>query len=306
MPDPGALYAFDIFMTRAFVRDGLTALFPDQKDKIGEVMAPGEYGVESYYCRLLCIFVFVLGIADEFQNIINLFKFLWHIPTEEGFWVQYDSSKPSEDDDPHGTKELEKVQFKVAGMPVRSKFMVLLFIVIPRIFIWRMLTLAGVHFLMETAAMVDQIVNTTALSFVLATDELILERLATHATIHILESVEGFNLYDYSVDKHLSDQECLQVFEEREMRVCPKSRFSLIPSRLILTLVLMFLFIIEYYWHNCVAMDDGSVVSIPVALPPKAHMALASFFKRFLSWKGEHHELEPFWSMPGMDVLVHD
>lgn len=300
MPSPGDLYPYDIFNTRKFMRDSLKVLFPDMKDLIDDQVQPGEYGIESYYCRLLCVFVFVLQIADEFQNIRDLVWFLWKVPNEEALWVAFDSEAPPPEDDPHGQKELDNITFRVAGIPRRWKCFIIVFVLIPRIFIWRMLTLAGVHFLMETAAMVDQIVNTTALSFVLCTDELIHERLTTAATRHIVSSVEDLVLYEH---KEPSNAEVLKQFRERELNWTPfkgSHKFPMVPYKLVWTVILMAIFLYEYYWHNCTNMEDGSSVSIPVRYPPDSHMSVPTFFLKFLSIM-EHGNPNPaFWTMPDL------
>merc|ERR1719262_389051 len=98
------------------MKDALMAIFPDMKDKIDSNLDPGEYGIESYYCRLLCIFVFVLQIADEFQNIRQLCKTLRLLPREEAQespWVQYKPPAEPCIDDPHGLKSLKCVYFSV-------------------------------------------------------------------------------------------------------------------------------------------------------------------------------------------------
>jgi len=296
MPDPSNLYPYDIFNTRKFVRDSLKTLFPDMKDEIDEKADPGEYGIESYYCRLLCIFVFVLQIADEFQNIRDLCWFLWKVPTEEGLWVEFDSEAPVPEDDPHGQKELENIKFKVAGMPMRWKVFIALGVLIPRIFIWRMLTLAGVHFLMETAAMVDQIVNTTALSFVLCTDELVHERLTTAATKHIVSSVTDHLGYEHKEER--SNQDWLTCFRDHELSWRPQQKFPMIPWKLVWAVFLMFVFICEYYHHNCTTLEDGSSVSLPVAYPPHSHMTMSNFLLKFVSVMETDKQNTPFWTMP--------
>lgn len=293
--DPGALYPFDIWITRKLFRDSMLILFPDRKSDILNNVDPGEYGLESYYCRWLCIFIFVLQIADEFQNIRDLVHTLWKLPSEGEPWIEY--NPPAKD--AHGHDELDYVTFRVAGIPRGWKVWNILFVLMPRIFIWRMLTMAGVHFLMETAAMVDQIVNTTALSFVLTTDELILERLATKATRHIMEGVKARELFD---DSHLvgaSDQETLDRYYLQELSFCHSGyTFPLFPKRLFWTILLMALFVIEYYVHNCVYTEDGALVSKDVFLPVSAHMDLWCFFNKFFSISTEKHVEEPFWSMP--------
>ena len=51
------------------------ALFPQMQDEIDKNVDPGEYGVESYWCRLVCIFIFVTAILDDFYAICRTMMF---------------------------------------------------------------------------------------------------------------------------------------------------------------------------------------------------------------------------------------
>lgn len=300
--NPGTLYPYDIWNTRKFLRDSLMALFPDLKDEIADKVDPGEYGLEGYYCRYLCIFVFMVSIADEFQNIRDLFKLLWNLPSDESHWVQYDppSWGPKHHVKVvHDQSELDFVQFTVNGMPRRWKVFNIVFLLIPKIFIWRMLSMAGVHFLMETAAMVDQIVNTTALSFVFSVDELLLERLTTKATKHILEKIQDLQLFDGAMYETETDQEAMQRYFAQEMRwnFNRQRDWWLLPRRLFWSVVLMLAFIWEYYFHNCRKMDDGSWVSVDMFLPLNAHLDGFCFVSKFI-YHCSNVVGEAFWTMP--------
>jgi len=302
---PGDLYPYDIWNTRKFMRDSMITLFPDLEDDINEKIDPGEYGVEGYYCRLLCIFVFMVAIADEFQNIRDLIKLLYYLPTENAPWVQYDPPSWASKQyikDVHAVGELEFVIFKVNGMPLRWKIWNVCFLLLPKIFIWRMLSMAGVHFIMETAAMVDQIVNTTALSFVFTLDELILERLTTKATKHMMSNLQDYDLCDTSMYEEETDQQVLDRYNASEM-TC---RFGLgdwwlLPRRLFWSVILMAIFTYEYYYHNCVRMEDGSMVSVDMHLPANAHLDFHCFMTKFFA-HCSHEVHNAFWAMPSMDT----
>lgn len=299
--DPGTLYPYDVWNTRKFVRDSLQAIFPHLEHEIAEKVDPGEYGLEGYYCRLLCIFVFMVGIADEFQNIRDLSKLLYYLPTTEGKWISYQAPTWA---DKHEVKkqrevgELEFVRFQVEGMPMRWKIFNACVLLLPKIFIWRMLSLAGVHFLMETAAMVDQIVNTTALSFVFSVDELIFERLSTKATKHMMESLQDFHLFDEEPFEKESDQNALDRYNAHEMNwKLSTNDFWLLPRRLVWSLVLMGLFLAEYYSKSCRQTEDGSWVSVDMFLPVKPHLDALCFVRNFVSHCSQKVE-EAFWTMP--------
>merc|ERR1712176_553065 len=56
------LYNFQAWSTRNFVHNALAALLPDQKDLIAQHADPGEYGLENYWIRALCIWFFVMSM----------------------------------------------------------------------------------------------------------------------------------------------------------------------------------------------------------------------------------------------------
>jgi len=157
--------------------------------------------------------------------------------------------------------------------------------------------MAGVHFLMETAAMVDQIVNTTALSFVLTTDELILERLATKATRHIMEVLEDHQLFDHTPFENETQEISMKRYREWEMNWWSNGhKFPLVPMRLCWTTLLMASFTAEYYFHNCRLTADGSYVSKDVSLPDNAHLNMGIFISKFFSLPDVENPDTTFWS----------
>lgn len=301
IPNPGVLYPYDIWNTRKFTRDALKAMFPERAEEIMSKFDPGEYGVESYYCRLICLFIFMLSIADEFQNIRDLGSLLYNLPSEALPWVQY--KPPTWASKTHiktikGFSELEFVEFRVNGMPRSWKFFNILFLLLPKIFIWRMLTKAGVQFLMETAAMVDQIVNTTALSFVFTTDELILDRLTTKATHYMMDNLKEYEFFSQDPYEEESDRQALERYRQKEFTWCFFQRDSwLMPRRLVWSFVLTVLFLVEYYYHNCRKTSDGSLVSVDMFYPITPHLDIWCFIMKTFAYSCDVQE-GAFWSMP--------
>jgi len=133
--------------------------------------------------------------------------------------------------------------------------------------------MAGVHFLMETAAMVDQIVNTTALSFIFTVDEMILERLTTKATKHMMANLTDYPLFNIKEHDEEHDQAVLDRYEENEMHWTWRCKDCwLLPRRLAWSVLLMTVFTLEYYHHNCTRLEDGSWISKDISLPILAHL----------------------------------
>eukprot|EP00928_Gymnodinium_smaydae_P049653 TRINITY_DN33342_c0_g1_i1.p1 TRINITY_DN33342_c0_g1~~TRINITY_DN33342_c0_g1_i1.p1 ORF type:complete len:470 (-),score=74.22 TRINITY_DN33342_c0_g1_i1:91-1500(-) len=299
--DPGSLYPYDIWNTRKFVHDSFVALFPEKQDKIDSVVDPGEYGMESFYCRLLCIFVFMVSIADEFQTILDFFRLLYYLPSAPGLWVRYEIPSWADKQhvkDVHGIGELDFVHFQVNGMPLKWKIVNFFSLMLPKIFIWRGLSMAGVQFIMETAGMVDQVINTTALSFVFTLDELILDRLTTKATRHIMENLEDYALYDSSAHEDETEQEALNRYYSNEMNWrFGAEHYWLLPRRLFWSLSLMTVFLGEYYYHNCHMSPDGSWVSNDMYLPDQSHLSPACFVWKVFGQSCPRGGESVFWSM---------
>merc|ERR1740130_2562050 len=89
-------------------------------------------------------------------------------------------------------------------------------VVIPKLFIWVNLCSTGFHFLMETSTIVDVIVNSVALKFILDLDGLILSHLATSATRYIIHNLESMELFDPATYENESEVEAKERFFKEE------------------------------------------------------------------------------------------
>jgi len=270
-------------------------LFPEKAAEIANV-DPGEYGVESHYCRMVCILVFMIEIAAEFWSIYDLGRLLYHLPSRAEPWVQYDPPTWGEKDyvkQVHGLTELALVKFKVAGMPQKWKIANLFILFIPKLMLWKMLSVAGVSFLMETAAMVDMIVSVTAISFIFQIDEMILDRLSSKATKHILVHLQDYAMFSIKKLEQEEYDDTMAKFEKYEMGMTfSASDWWLFPRRLAAAFVLMAYFVSDYYSEKCTQTDDGSWVSSDMAKPTEPHLKVMCFMFKVCS-----HEDVPFWSM---------
>lgn len=266
---PARLYSFDTWNTRKFVRDSLLSLFPDMHKDIMEKVDPGEYGLESYGCRLVCCFLFMMAVVDDLRASINLAFCLIRIPSENEAWISYETPDWADKEEAkkvHGWSELDLVQFKIAGMSVFWKILNFVLVVVPKVMIWFLLTSAGFSFLMETAGIVDVTVNAMAMTFILSIDEMLLACLATKATKHMLENLQNYELYDTEEEDNETDEQVLERFQTKEtVGVATLLDFTfylnLFPTRLAFVFLLMATFIVRYYWLNCYVESDGAWVS---------------------------------------------
>jgi hypothetical protein len=81
------LYSWSSIAIRNFARQSLQTLFPDKLNEISLKVDPGEYGLESYWCRLACCFIFMICCMGELAVTVKMFQLLYKIPTQAEPWI---------------------------------------------------------------------------------------------------------------------------------------------------------------------------------------------------------------------------
>eukprot|EP00931_Biecheleriopsis_adriatica_P124112 TRINITY_DN9920_c0_g2_i1.p1 TRINITY_DN9920_c0_g2~~TRINITY_DN9920_c0_g2_i1.p1 ORF type:complete len:441 (-),score=57.60 TRINITY_DN9920_c0_g2_i1:52-1326(-) len=250
---PEQLYPFNVWQTRGFVRDSLLSLFPERADEISSHVQPGEYGVESYFCRMFCCFIFCIVVMEDLYELWSFVKLLYYLPGRAEDWAQYENQRSV------------KFTFTLAGMPGPWKAINLIVIFFPRLLLFKSVTYCGINFLMETSDITSMIVNTTAISFLLQIDELIFSHFLNKSEQHILEHLQEF---DHGFDRPGFDRPTHDESEDDGSLVFRRRDFvRLVPWRMIFTVTALFAFLCEYYHAHCQREDDGSWVSAPLYLP---------------------------------------
>eukprot|EP00931_Biecheleriopsis_adriatica_P033987 TRINITY_DN19680_c0_g1_i1.p1 TRINITY_DN19680_c0_g1~~TRINITY_DN19680_c0_g1_i1.p1 ORF type:complete len:536 (+),score=95.18 TRINITY_DN19680_c0_g1_i1:68-1675(+) len=265
------LYDFDIWSTRIFVKQSLQALFPEKAEELDMKVDPGEYGIENSMCRLACIFLFMLAVVDDLEGTILLAKSLWFVPWEAESWISYSVPQWGSKDDVktiQGLGELDLVSFNVAGIPTHWKIINFVFILVPKSALWLGLVKSGVHYLMETAGIVNVIVNAMALTFVLEVDEMLFHRFTNSLTKHIMLNLTDMPRFNTDEEEEETDQEALDRFRNTEFGDWGWSKLSrVVPVKFFAVLVLQVVFLLDYYNSNCVTLEDGSRISQALSAP---------------------------------------
>lgn len=300
------LYAsFGVWSTRTFVRDSLSTILPEKSDSIQQTVIPGEYGIESWLCRWLCLFVFIMQIVDDLLETMAMVRMLRFIPSAAEPWIAYEPPNWPEGKEKAkemlGQSEMDFVRISVKGMPLHWKLLNAVFVVFPKLVLWILLAIGGGIFLMETADIQSVIMNSMALSFLLNIDELLAGRLCTKATQTIMEKIKQFDLYDLSNEEGLSDQEIIESFDNqsRQWSLCNRQLLKmLIPKRLLVILFLTFIVYLAYFERFCEYRGDGSYVSEP--LYPAQEVQ--KFGLWIIRWAIAPETIErvqmPIWEMP--------
>lgn len=296
------LYDYASWETRTFVRDSLVAIFPDKQEDIRNFADPGEYGMENYYCRLLCCFIFMMAVLEDFLKTLDAVSLLLSIPTAPDTWIRYEEPPWGDKDQAkavHNWRELDLVKFGVAGMPLYWKVANAVFVVIPKFMIWFVLAISGNYFLMETAGIVDAIMNSVALSFIISIDELAFATFTSAPVKHIMQNIEDYELFNFEAEESETDEEVIHRFCREEFG--PSSYRTLFkqlsPKRLLYVLFFMVLFQMQYYLTNCDQQADGSWTSKPLYMPKDVQFNPIAFVFPLKAF-GWHQASDVSWTMP--------
>jgi hypothetical protein len=306
---PPRLYSWAAIVDREFTRDSMLTLFPDKTEEIAKLVDVGEYGLESYGCRILCVFLFMIAMISEFWVTLDMFRMIYMIPTAAESWVAF--SVPEWDTkervkEIRGLAELDLVELKVAGMPLWWKIFNWVFVCSPKVVLWVTLCRIGVAFLMDTAAMDDLIVNSVALGFISSIDELFFQTLTKDAVRYMMESIQKFDLYDCTAEENMTDEQCLDWHSKAEQAGTSiiGHIIGLLPVRLLIAIFWMVMFIADYYMNNCQRAEDGTWISRPMHTPPHGwHYPLYKVFvpEWILRITGIEEENDvPYWTPPEM------
>mmetsp|Transcript_40303 Transcript_40303/g.93415 ORF Transcript_40303/g.93415 Transcript_40303/m.93415 type:complete len:484 (+) Transcript_40303:33-1484(+) len=295
------LYGYDIWSTRTFLKQSLEAVFPTQRATISGNVDPGEYGLENFYCRLACVFLFVLAIVDDLEDAVTLAKTLAFTANADESWIDLDVPEHASKEDVKemdSKEELDFVSFRVAGMPLYWKLANVCFILLPKSVLWFGLARSGVHYLMETAGIMDVVINSMALTFVLQVDEILFQRLSSAFAKEIMSRLESKELFNMDQEDAETDAEALSLYNDTELS---KGWLSIIarsfPVRLFIIISLQGVFLLDYYSSNCERLADGSWVSKAMHLPASMGFHPLNVLTLMFGLEGEMEE-EPFWTMP--------
>lgn len=292
----GRMYGYTMWASRTYTRDSLLALFPDKADQINQMIDPGEYGVENYWIRFVCVFIFMMSVMADLRNTMDISYILYYVPTKEDVWMSYDVPDWASKEEVKQVKDCEEmdfVKFRIAGMPLVWKIINFLLIVVPKLFIWKKTAKYGVMFLMETSGIEDVIVNVTALAFILNLDEMLYQAFSHKAVHYILQGMQPYEVENQDKKENYTLQDTLATLHSD--RFTASFILGIVPVRFLMTLVACVFFAGEYYWTKCQFSERGGFVSKTEYLPKQQVLSLARFF---LPWVEIEEQETPFFEMP--------
>jgi len=270
------------------VKDSLKAVFPERSHLVDQNVDTGEYGAESRSIRWLCCFIFMMDVMNELENVVNMCRFFYSVPSAPEPWIEIQKVEDDESQDGTGTKDVLGV--KVAGMPLYWKVFSVCTILVPKALLWRLTAEAGICFLMETAAIDDMIVNAVGLTFILQVDESICGTLMSSVTQELLEQCNEYHESGMPAQKeHTETDELQQSFIQ--------ALYGIVPFRLVNSILLTSVFVLKYYLDHCYWKSDGMwFASKPMYLPKTTDFTiLNTLFPNFFPVPSQ---AESYWELP--------
>jgi hypothetical protein len=242
----------------------------------------------------------MVAMVSELFSLYDMVLLLWSVPTNGESWVSYEC--PTFDSkerikEIRGISELDLICVKVSGIPAMWKFVNVSLVLLPKFLIFKALCEVGVSFLMETAAMVDLVVNSCALGFVMSIDEVFFQTFTKDSTRYMMERLEAFALFDTTAEEEMQEDELHAKHDEHHKVSWDWHKLvDLLPMKFLMGMGLTAWFIYDYYCKNCMPDDDGTMVSKPMYLPQRFQMSIARLlFPRFFPAEVEK---DPFWTPP--------
>eukprot|EP00927_Polykrikos_kofoidii_P030463 TRINITY_DN26183_c0_g1_i1.p1 TRINITY_DN26183_c0_g1~~TRINITY_DN26183_c0_g1_i1.p1 ORF type:complete len:452 (+),score=70.90 TRINITY_DN26183_c0_g1_i1:113-1468(+) len=270
------LFSYDVWSTRTFFRDVLLELFPEKGAEIAEV-DPGEFGLESYYLRFACCFLFIAGVWPELYSVSVMLQILYHLPNVPEPWLAIEKTVENPEDTVGKAHHhmLGRARIRLAGMSPAWKAVTLIVVWAPKLFLWLLLVDIGTVFLMETSVIEEMIINAVALVFVLSIDEMLAAAVFPSGTKNLLMHVEGLylSMAEPSVKEIVEENEKLKRWKLYH----PGTLRKFVPTRLVAMMGVCFFFVAKYYNENCLRRSDGSWVSTDLYLPTTHELSFLSF-----------------------------
>jgi hypothetical protein len=281
-----------------FAKKSLEQIFPNKLSQIASIVDPGEYGVQDYWCRWLCCFLFIMSVMDDLPETYWMFRLFFAVPTAPESWILDRDTVRRE-----GIRvyhEMEHVRLRIAGMPLHWKIASFVIVWIPKALIWKLTTQAGISFLLDTAGIEDMIVNSVALTFILGIDEMMFKNLMSTSTKDMLVQVEAYPIDRRGLEEDVSIDEVSSKYDEQFETWKCKDVLGLLPAKLLIGILLTLFFGFDHYRRHCKLPAGHSIIGGWVSkdmYTPRSPVitSLNAFFPNFFKIPSLS---KPFWEMP--------
>jgi len=286
---PPRLYGYTQWAVQKFTKQALLDVLPDKEDTINEKVDPGEYGMENFSCRAVCLFLFTLSVMHEIVTCMKMALLLWNVPSsgeKEMAWITHVKDS---------MVSRVKAKYRVGGMPLHWKAVVFFIVFLPKLALCHYVLLEGTLLLMDTSGIMDSVLGALSMSFVLGLDEMLYNAMTSSAAVSIMLQLEKA-VEEEELAQEKRDEAGQQM--AHDISWCSWSLIrQIIPVRIVVTMAVMGLYVGRYYEFKCKWSDEWHLwVSKDMYTPSRASYSLSDFILNgFFQTVG--HTDEPFWSM---------
>jgi hypothetical protein len=263
------LLKFEKWMMQRFAKDAFLYMHSDRHDEIKKSIDPGEYGLESYKCRVMCVVLFVTSVVPEIVSCLSMAICMYNLERVEhdepgGSWAELDHEVQA-----HRTTyvsmagrtiEQEKYTYRFAGMPLRWKVFNFLFLLCPKVMILHYVLREGSVMLMETSDIKTMILGAMALSYLTSMNDMFYNHFATEPVRRIM----------FSIRAHNDDEEVRTDVKAYEIL------FRFFPWRSCMVLIVATIYIAYYYYTKC-HWKGGQFVSKDMYIPVTSSYHILDF-----------------------------
>eukprot|EP00434_Breviolum_minutum_P023170 symbB.v1.2.020440.t3/scaffold1722.1/size104679/1 len=301
---PPRLYGYTQWAVQKFTKQALLDVLPDKEDTINEKVDPGEYGMENFSCRAVCLFLFTLSVMHEIVTCMKMALLLWNVPSsgeKEMAWITHVKDS---------MVSRVKAKYRVGGMPLHWKAVVFFIVFLPKLALCHYVLLEGTLLLMDTSGIMDSVLGALSMSFVLGLDEMLYNAMTSSAAVSIMLQLEKA-VEEEELAQEKRDEAGQQM--AHDISWCSWSLIrQIIPVRIVVTMAVMGLYVGRYYEFKCKwsdrcgnwetlkrgKLDEWHLwVSKDMYTPSRASYSLSDFILNgFFQTVG--HTDEPFWE-PG-------
>lgn len=286
---PPRLYGYTQWAVQKFTKQALLDVLPDKEDTINAMVDPGEYGIENFRCRLVCLFLFTLSVMHEIVTCLRMGLLLWSVPSSGESQMSWITHKQD--------RMFGKVvaKYRVGGMPLYWKTIVFLVVFLPKLALCHYVLLEGTLLLMDTSGILDGVLGALSMGFVLSIDEMLNDAMTSGAAASIMKKLE----------QSLEEEELAQEKAEEAGKGHPKSTpfcsiavfRQIIPLRVVSACVVMGLYVGRYYEFKCKYSEHWKMwVSKDMYAPSTASYTLTDFLLNGF-FQTVPKGSEPFWTM---------
>jgi hypothetical protein len=282
---------------------------------IADAIGPVEYGMESASCRFICMFLFCIAVSASLDDILTMARFLCKAPATlasesldqqpKDLWIDFNDPDDGEVKKfwhVVGKTELDYSVFRMSGMPWSWKFIWCWPLVAFRLSVLFGLGFLGSMLLLDTAGIIELILNSLALTFILDIDKIIFAAFSNDMCRDLMGRLEPYQV-------RVTSEELQQRADDAREHQYAYSTLDLLrhcvghsPNFIVVMVMVWVMYAIHHALHCHVLMwpgkflmpwesyftSPGHFLATPINLIGGCDFWFGRWISKVVSWDGEN------------------